>query len=67
MFNKSTEYALRAVIYIARDQLWNTVGLDNVALAINSLRSYTSNNAATHHGRWAQYCFINQGPGGGFI
>jgi Rrf2 family iron-sulfur cluster assembly transcriptional regulator len=43
MFNKSTEYALRAVIYIAKEStIEHKVGLDTIAQAINSPRSYTS-------------------------
>ena len=49
MFNKSTEYALRAVIYIAKEStIEHKVGLDNIAQAINSPRSYTSQGS----GRW---------------
>jgi len=67
MFNKSTEYALRAVIYIAKEStIEHKVGLDNIAKAINSPRSYTSKimqQLTTGDGHIVSSI---RGPGGGF-
>lgn len=68
MFSKSTEYALRAVIYIAKksnDQ--KKLGLDMIAKAIDSPKSYTAKILQQLTTGERNIVSSISGPGGGFF
>ena len=67
MFNRSTEYALRAVIYIAKESTpQHKLGLDTIARAINSPRSYTAKILQQLTSGDGHIVSSVSGPGGGF-
>ena len=66
MFSKTTEYALRAVIFIARNSTGsNKIGLTEIAGAIDSPRSFTAKILQVLTKDDAVISSVS-GPGGGF-
>ncbi len=66
MFSKSTEYALRATLYIAqKGSVENKIGIDEIAKAIGSPRSFTAKilQALTKNNKIIRSV---SGPNGGF-
>lgn len=66
MFSKATEYALRAVIYIAREGTEeHKIGIDEIAKAIDSPRSFTAKILQTLR-KGDRIILSVPGPHGGF-
>lgn len=67
MFSKTTEYALRATIYIARmGSVEHKLGIDEIARAIDSPRSFTAKILQLLTGKNRIISSV-RGPNGGFF